>query len=158
MEGVETGLFGDITMVVACDVDHHLVILLTSASQFSCSLSVLVLYLSSINRGADNWDKCKLEFCDIFWNGPCGGSALADGDTVFLEIHDCLLQSTSGGVDWGQPSSVPATDNALEHGFFSSYGTCNRTGKKYAWVVEMVEMIHEQLLLAAAGPIPLQNL
>ena len=54
MEGVETGLFGDMTMVVACDDVHHLVILLTSASQFSWSLSVLVLYLSSVNRGADN--------------------------------------------------------------------------------------------------------
>ena len=62
MEGVETGLFGDITMVVACDGDRHLVIMLTSVSQFSWSLSVLVLYLSSVNRGADNWDKCKLEF------------------------------------------------------------------------------------------------
>ena len=54
MEGVETGLFGDITMVVACDGDHSLVIMLTSASQLSWSLSVLVLYLSSVNRGADN--------------------------------------------------------------------------------------------------------
>ena len=54
MEGVENGLFGDMTMVFACDGNHHLVILLTSASQFSCSLSVLVLHLSSVNRGADN--------------------------------------------------------------------------------------------------------
>ena len=62
MEGVETALFGDITIVVACDGDHHLVIMLTSASQLSWSLSVLVLYLSSVNRGADNWDKCEPEF------------------------------------------------------------------------------------------------
>ena len=66
MEGVETGLFGDITMVITCDGDHHLVIVLTSVSQLSWSLSVLVLYLSSVNRGADNWDKCEPEFCDSF--------------------------------------------------------------------------------------------
>ena len=69
MEGVETGLSGDITIVVICDGVHHLVIKLTSTSQLSWSLSVLVLYLSvlvlylsSVNRGADNWDKCDLEF------------------------------------------------------------------------------------------------
>ena len=54
MEGVETGLFGDITIVVTCDGVHHLVIVLVSASQLSWSLSVLVLYLSSVNRGTDN--------------------------------------------------------------------------------------------------------
>ena len=44
-------------------------------------------------------------------------TGLSDGDTIFVEIHDCLWQSTSGGVDCGQLfSSVPATDNALEHG------------------------------------------
>ena len=43
-------------------------------------------------------------------------STQADRDTMFVEIHDCLWQSASGDVDWGQPSSVPATDNALEHG------------------------------------------
>ena len=53
MEGVKTGLFGDITIVVACDGVQYLVIMLTSASQLSWSLSVLVLYLSSVNRGAD---------------------------------------------------------------------------------------------------------
>ena len=90
MEGVQTGLFGDITTVVTCDGDHHLVTMLTSASQFSWSLSVLVLYLSSANRGTDNWDKCEPEFCDSFWNGTCDVSALADGDTIFVEIYDCL--------------------------------------------------------------------
>ena len=90
MEGVETGLFGDITTVVTCDGDCHLVMVLTSASQFSWSLSLLVLYLSSVNREADNWDKCEPEFCDSFWNGTCGVSALADGDTMFVEIHNCL--------------------------------------------------------------------
>ena len=40
----------------------------------------------------------------------------ADGDTMFVEICDCLWQFASGGVDWGQPSYVPTTDNALEHG------------------------------------------
>ena len=43
-------------------------------------------------------------------------SAQADGDTIFVEIHDCLWQSASGGVDWSQPSSMPTTDNALGHG------------------------------------------
>ena len=43
-------------------------------------------------------------------------SALDDGDTMFIEIHNCLWLSASGGVDWGQPSSMSATDNALEHG------------------------------------------
>ena len=90
MEGVEAGLFSDITMVFACDGDHHLVIMLTSASQFSWSLPVLVLFLSSVNRGAGNWDKCEPEFCDSFWNGTCGVSTLADGDTMFVEICDCL--------------------------------------------------------------------
>ena len=90
MEGDETGLFGDITIVVTCDGDHHLVIMLTSASQFSLSFSVLVLYLSSVNRGADNWDKCEPEFCDSFTNGTSGVSTLVDGDTMFVEIHDCL--------------------------------------------------------------------
>ena len=87
---VRTGLLGDITMVVTCGGDHHLVIMLTSASQLSWSLSVLVLYLSSVNRGADNWNKCVLEFCDSFWNGTCGVSTLADGDTTFVEIHNCF--------------------------------------------------------------------
>ena len=35
---------------------------------------------------------------------------------MFVEICDCLWQPTSGGVDWGWPSSAPATDNALECG------------------------------------------
>ena len=116
MEGVKTGLFGDMTMVVVCDGDCCLVIMLTSASQLSWSLSVLVLYLSSVNRGADNWDKCELEFCDSFWNGTCGVSVLADGDTIFVEICNCLWGSASGSVDWGQLSSAPTTDNALEYG------------------------------------------
>ena len=34
MKGVKTGLFGDMTMVVACDGVHCFVMLLTSASQF----------------------------------------------------------------------------------------------------------------------------
>ena len=54
MEGFETGLCFDITIVVACYGIYHLVIMLISASQFSWSLSVLVLYLSSVNRGTDN--------------------------------------------------------------------------------------------------------
>ena len=54
MEGVETGLFGDMTMAVVCDGVRHLIILLNSASQFSWSLSVQELYLSSVNKGADN--------------------------------------------------------------------------------------------------------
>ena len=54
MESVKTDPFGDRTIVVICDDVHHLVIMLTSASQLSWSLSVLVLYLSSVNRGADN--------------------------------------------------------------------------------------------------------
>ena len=90
MECAKTGLFGDMTMVVTCDGVHHLIILLTSASQFSWSLSVVVLYLSSVKRGADNWDKCELEYCDSVWNGTCGVSTVADWDTNFAEIHDCL--------------------------------------------------------------------
>ena len=62
MEGVETGLVGDITIVVACDGIHHLVMVVISASQFSSSLSVLVLYLSSVNRRTDNYNKCDSEF------------------------------------------------------------------------------------------------
>ena len=108
MEGVETGLFGDMTMVVACDGDHCLVIVLTSASQLSWSLSVLLLYLSSVNTGADNWDKYEPEFC--FWNGTCDLSILADVDTIFVEIHNCLWRSPSGGVHWGQLSSMPTAD------------------------------------------------
>ena len=54
MEGIETGLSGDISIVVACDGVCHLVIMLTSVSQLSWSLSVLVLYLSSVSRRADN--------------------------------------------------------------------------------------------------------
>ena len=54
VEGFKTGLCGDITIVVACDGVRHLVIVLISASQLSWSLSVLVLYLSSVNRGTDN--------------------------------------------------------------------------------------------------------
>ena len=43
-------------------------------------------------------------------------SALADEDTTFAEIHDCMQQSASCGLDWGWPSSLPATDNVLECG------------------------------------------
>ena len=54
-------------------------------------------------------------FVIVFGMVPVVVSALADGDTMFVEIRDCLWPSTSG-VDWGQLSSTPATDNALEHG------------------------------------------
>ena len=41
-------------------------------------------------------------------------STLVDGDTMFVEIHDCLWQFASGSVDWGWLPSAPATDIALE--------------------------------------------
>ena len=43
-------------------------------------------------------------------------SAWADGDTMLVEICNCLWRLASGGVDWGQPSSTLTTDNTLEHG------------------------------------------
>ena len=49
-------------------------------------------------------------------------STLADEDTVSREICDYWWQSASGGVDWGRPSSTPATDNVLEHGLSSVMG------------------------------------
>ena len=62
VEGVEIGLVGDITIVVACDGIQCLVMVVISASQSPSSLLVLVLYLSSVNRGPDNCNKCDSEF------------------------------------------------------------------------------------------------
>ena len=62
IEGVETDLVGDITIVVTCDGVCHCVIVVISVSQLSSSVTVLVLYLSSVNRGPDSSDKCDSEF------------------------------------------------------------------------------------------------
>ena len=53
MAGVETGLSSVMMTVVACDGVLFLVICVIFASQASWSSSELVLYLSSVNRGAD---------------------------------------------------------------------------------------------------------
>ena len=62
MEGVETDLVGNITIVVACDGVCCCALVVISASQLSSSVTVLVLYLSSVNRGPDSCDKHDSKF------------------------------------------------------------------------------------------------
>ena len=59
----EFGFCGVIMIVVACEDVLILLMLLTSELQACWSSSVLVPYLSSVNRGADNCERCELESC-----------------------------------------------------------------------------------------------
>ena len=84
---------------------------------------MLVLHLSSVNRGADNCERYEPEFCEICWGDTCGVPALAEvGGTVCAGVCCCHSGLSCGGVDWGWPSAVSTTGSALEGGLSPAKG------------------------------------
>ena len=58
------------------------------------------LYLSFVNRGADNVDKLVLESCDLE-RGMQGVISLRDATgTVATGVSHILMRPVHGGVDW----------------------------------------------------------
>ena len=64
------------------------------------SSSEMELYLSSVNRGADNVDKLVLESCDL-GRGMQGVIGLCDAaGTAGTGVSHILTAPVRGGVDW----------------------------------------------------------
>ena len=58
------------------------------------------LYLSSVNRGADNVDRLVLEPCDL-GRGMRGVIGLCDATgTAGMRVSHILMVLVHGGVDW----------------------------------------------------------